>query len=71
MRYLGPVEKRAGSSAPGRKSAASEHENVSQIPQIAQVLGVPVRKMSEKTRALYEYAQSVLQPEARVAQKGS
>jgi hypothetical protein len=44
------------------RSPQSEEAQVSQIPQIVSVLGVPVRKMSDKTRALYEYTQSVLNP---------
>jgi len=73
LRYLGAPEKRphraGGGSSRGapsrrltRRSEATEHEQVSQIPQIVNVLGVPVRKMSDKTRALYEYAQSILKP---------
>lgn len=67
LRYLGPQGKRGGNtggSAP--RSEQSEHEQISQIPQIAGILGVPVRKMSDKTRALYEYAESVLHPKVGV-----
>jgi hypothetical protein len=65
LRYLGPPEKRsAGSAHPQNGIAADSAETVSQIPQIAVALGVPVRSMSEKTRALYEYAQSVINSKA-------
>jgi hypothetical protein len=37
---------------------------VAQISEIASILGTPGRPMSEKTRALYEYAQSVINSKA-------
>ena len=55
-----------GASAPRPQDEGAQ--TVSQIPQIASVLGVPVKKMSEKTRQLFEYAQSVLKSDARAAQ---
>lgn len=65
LRYLGPQDQRPHATA--TRSPRSEQEQVSQIPQIVSVLGQPVRKMSNKTRALYEYAQSVLSPKAGIA----
>jgi hypothetical protein len=62
LRYLGPQEQRTVDSGQGSVSRPDNGETVSQTPQIARFLGVPVRKMSDKTRALYEYAQSVIHP---------
>lgn len=68
FRYLGPRQKGSsgGSGGSAQRSPKSEEEQVSQLPQIVGILGVPVRKMSEQTRSLYEYAQSVLKPKAEV-----
>lgn len=55
LRYLGPSEKRAKHSAP-----SSAAESVSQLPLLATTFHMPVRAVSERTRKLYEYAQSVL-----------
>lgn len=69
LRYLGPRQKRmhikrtrTRSSRVVTLSEDEQFSQISQIPQLVSVLGTPVRKMSEKTRALYEYAESVLKP---------
>lgn len=58
LRYLGPSEKRTRHAS----SPSSAAESVSQLPLLATTFKMPVRAVSERTRKLYEYAQSVLHP---------